>query len=78
MIPRFFKDMPPKNRRHQSGEWKLQVIAMFPMKDNIVHSEVYKGKLWRAYVKVRLLAFKKDQKTREEYYGIGWHLMRQD
>lgn len=72
MIPRFFKDMPPKNERHEVGKWSIKVYAIFPRKDNVVHEEVYEGKLWKAYVKIRWKAFLKDQATSSEYYGIGW------
>jgi hypothetical protein len=72
MIPRFFKDMPPKEERHKVGRWKIQVRAIFFFKENVVWEEVYEGKLWRAYVKVRWKAFLKDQATAGNYYGIGW------
>jgi hypothetical protein len=72
MIPRFFKDMPPKEERGKVGKWKIQVTAIFPVKENVVYEEIYEGKLWRAYVKVRLKAFLKDLATSGNYYGIGW------
>jgi len=76
LIPRFFKDMPPKNKRNKNGKWRIEVRTIFPTRDNIIYSEIYEGKLWIAYVKVRLRAFIKDISTSGEYYGIGWSIKK--
>lgn len=76
MIPRFFKDMPPKEKRNEIGKYELEVIAIFPMRENVVHSEVYEGKLWIAYTKIRIRALLKDWGTSSEYYGIGWAIKK--
>jgi len=55
MIPRFFEDMPKD--KHEKGKWEMEVLAIFPMKENVVYSSQYEGKKWRTYVKVRLNAW---------------------
>lgn len=77
MIPRFFQDMPPKKERRTRGKWRLEITAMFPLRDVILHSEVYEGVLWRAYLKIRIHAFKKDIETAGADYGIGWRISRE-
>lgn len=76
MIPRFFKDMPPKEERSKVDKYRIEVRAIFPMKYNVVYSEVYEGKLWKAYVKIRIKAFLKDLSTSGEYYGISWAIKK--
>lgn len=74
MLPRFFKDMPPKGERRKTGEWIIQTIAIFPMKDSITDSRIYKGKKWMAYLIARYSAFIKDWNS-PSYYGIGWRII---
>lgn len=76
MIPRFFKDMPPKKDLNKVGKWRLEVTTIFPMRENVTYSEVYSGRLWAAYLKVRVKALLKDWKTSGEYYGVGWHIKK--
>jgi hypothetical protein len=76
MIPRFFKDMPPKEKRNEIGKYRIEVRTIFPMRESVVYSEVYEGKLWKAYVKVRIKAFIKDLATNGEHYGIGWAIKK--
>lgn len=76
MMPRFFKDMPPKEKLNEIGRYKLEVTAIFPIRENVVYSEIYEGKLWKAYVKIRIRAFLKDLATNGEYYGIGWAIRK--
>jgi len=73
MIPRFFEDMPKD--KHEKGKWEMEVLAIFPMKENVVYSSQYEGKKWRAYVKVRLNAWWKDVTT-PGYYGIAWRIKK--
>lgn len=72
MIPRFFKDMPKD--KHKVGKWRIEVTAIFHLRTNVVYSSVHEGKLWVAYLKVRLQALLKDWNTSGEYYGIGWQI----
>lgn len=69
---RFFKDMPEE--MNEKGTWDIKVIAVFPCKEVVVQSETLKGKKWRAYLKVRIQAFKKDWRTKGESYDIKWTL----
>jgi hypothetical protein len=71
MMKRFFKDMPKDFRK--TGVWKLEVYAKFPLKDSLVYSEIYEGKQWRAYLKVRIKALLKDWATSGEDYGIHYN-----
>lgn len=71
MMKRFFKDMPKDYRK--KGTWKLEVIAVFWMKDSIVYSEIYTGRLWAAYLKIRFKALLKDWATAGSYYGIAYN-----
>jgi hypothetical protein len=72
MINRFFKDMPKDI--HKVGSWKIEVTTIFPMKENVVFSDVHHGKLLVAYIKVRIRALLKDWATSGAYYGVGWRI----
>lgn len=74
MINRFFKDMPKEV--HRMGSWRIEVTAIFPMKENVVYSDVYHGRLLMAYIKVRIKALLKDYATSGAYYGIGWRVKK--
>jgi hypothetical protein len=71
MMPRFFKDIPKD--KNEKGKWKIEVLAIFPMKETVLYSSQYEGKKWKAYVKIRLKAWRKDIST-PGYYGIGWRM----
>ncbi|WP_255288524.1 MULTISPECIES: hypothetical protein [Bacillus cereus group] len=75
MINRFFKDMP--NELNTTGKWRLEILAIFPMKENVVYSTTYQGRLGVAYIKVRLRALLKDWSTSGEYYGVGWRIKKE-
>jgi hypothetical protein len=74
LIKRFFKDMPKDSNK--TGKWKIEVLTIFPLRENVVYSSTYEGKLLVAYLKVRLRALLKDWATSGEYYGIGWRIKK--
>lgn len=76
MMPGFFKDMP--DDLTENGKWNIQVYAIFPLKENVVYSDVYEGKKWVAYLKVRIKALLKDWATSGGEYGIGWGMKKID
>ncbi|MES5837618.1 hypothetical protein [Bacillus cereus group sp. MG11] len=75
MINRFFKDMP--NELNTTGKWRLEILAIFLMKENVVYSTTYQGRLWVAYIKVRLKALLKDWSTSGDYYGVEWRIKKE-
>lgn len=70
MMPRFFKDMPKD--KNEKGVWKIEVYKILFHKDSVVYSEVYEGKKWIAYIKVRIKALLIDWGTSGSFYGIGY------
>lgn len=44
---------------------------------NVVYSYTYQGRLWVAYVKVRIKALLKDWSTSGAYYGVGWRIKKE-
>jgi len=68
--------MPPRNELNNIGKWRIEVLAIFPMKENVTYSDIYEGRLWVAYLKVRIKALLKDWDTSGEYYGIAWRLKK--
>lgn len=72
MMPGFFKYFPKDYKK--KGTFKIEVIAIFFFKENVVYEEIVVGPQWKAYLKVRLQALKKDLSTQGNYYGIGWDL----
>lgn len=76
MMPRFFKDMPKD--KNETGVWKIEVFKILYQKDLVVYSELYEGKKWIAYVKVRLKALLIDWKTTGSICGIGYAIEEQE
>ncbi|PES55732.1 hypothetical protein CN515_04365 [Bacillus cereus] len=65
------------NELNTTGKWRLEILAIFPMKENVVYSTTYQGRLGVAYIKVRLKALLKDCSTSGEYYGVGWRIKKE-
>lgn len=72
MMPGFFKNFPKDYKK--KGKYRIQVTTIFFFKENIAYEEIVEGSKWKAYLKVRLQALKKDLATEGNYYGIGWTL----
>lgn len=72
MIHKFFKDMPPLKELNKTGNWEINIYTLFPFKTNNPYKKTYVGKLWKAYLKIRLEALIKDHRTSSNYYGIAW------
>ncbi|KXY51518.1 hypothetical protein AT268_33265 [Bacillus cereus] len=65
------------NELNTTGKWRLEILAIFPMKENVVYSTTYQRRLGVAYIKVRLKALLKDWSTSGEYYGVGWRIKKE-
>lgn len=75
LIPNFFKHLPARKQWRQRGTWRVEVHAVFPMKETLVVAETFESTHLYAYIRARLLAWKKDLATNGETYGIGWSLI---
>lgn len=71
LIPNFFKQLPERKTWRQRGTWRVEVHAVFPMKETLVVAETFESTHLYAYIRARLLAWKKDRATN----GIGWSLI---
>lgn len=54
-----------------------QSNSIFPLKDSVVYTDVYSGRLSFAYFKVRIKALLKDSSTSVASYGIGWSIQKE-
>ncbi|MES9681862.1 hypothetical protein ABWK22_02855 [Gottfriedia acidiceleris] len=76
MIPGFFKDMPKKEDLNKVGRYRIEVYQIRFRENVTVYSKVVKGKMWAAYLKVRIKALFEDWATSGRYYGIGWRIKK--
>lgn len=75
LIPNFFAQLPERKTWRQRGTWRVEVHAVFPMTETLVVAETFESTHLYAYIRARLLAWKKDRATNGETYGIGWSLI---
>jgi hypothetical protein len=74
MIRRFFKEMPKKTELNKVSVWKIEVLSLRHFNSKVIYTSSYNGKLWIAYIKIRIKALLKDWQTKGSYYGIGWSI----
>lgn len=75
LIPNFFKNMPDAKTWRERGEWSVEIYAVFPFKETLVVHETFESTHLYAYLRARLLAWKKDLASSGESYGIAWTLI---
>lgn len=74
-IPNLFRHLPaPKTWRHRDT-WRVDIHVVFPMKETLVQTETFESSHLYAYLRARMLAWKKDLATSGEPYGICWSLI---
>lgn len=72
-MPNFFNHFPKS--KNKKGTYKIKVYELPLFREDAVLTEkIVKGKLWKAYIKVRISAMLNDILTNGSSSGIAWSI----